>query len=104
MNYIEPLTEAGERAAAILVSPEGGAVMYRAQPCLVIYGIPAWIMPNGMVRVGEPDAPMLSPDHAARTLREIASERAPTAEPHDPIPDRGPPNLAGDAYEAWRQR
>lgn len=76
LNYIEPLTDAGERAAAVLTDAGsyGGAVAYHAQPCIVVYNVPAWIMPNGMVRVGEPDAPMLSPEHAARTIREITRD------------------------------
>lgn len=76
-GYIQNLTPAGERAAAVLTDPRnyGGAIAHRAQPCLVIYGVPVWIMPNGMCRVGEPDAPMIDPEHATRTVRTIRDER-----------------------------
>lgn len=77
INRVEELTEAGARAATYLTStePYGGAVAYHAQPCVVVYGVPVWIMPNGMCRVGEPDAPMVDAQHAARTVRVIRDER-----------------------------
>lgn len=42
----------------------GGAIAWYTHPCLVIYGVPVWIMPNGQARVGEPNAPMMGVENA----------------------------------------
>lgn len=47
----------------------GGAVAWHTRPCVVIYSVPVWIMPNGMCRVGDPNAPMIDRDHAIRVIR-----------------------------------
>lgn len=74
---IKPLSPSGERTAQLLTDAAnyGGAVAYHAHPCIVVYGVPCWIMPNGMVRVGEPNAHMVSPEHGARIVRGIMRER-----------------------------
>jgi hypothetical protein len=54
----------------------GGAVQWEAKPCVVVYGTPCWIMPNGYVRVGSPDAPMIDREHAARTIGALVREGA----------------------------
>ena len=77
MDLMEKLTEAGERTASYLTSADafGGAVAYRTSPCIVIYNVPVWIMPNGMCRLGDPNAPMIDAEHAARTIRDINREK-----------------------------
>ena len=76
MGYIEPLTEAGARAAEVLT--EG--VAYRAQPCVVVGSVPAWIMPNGKVRVGAPNAEAQTAEEAAAALRAALLPRAEVVE------------------------
>jgi hypothetical protein len=65
-------TPGAERTADLLTSPAsyGGAVSYYAHPCVVVYGTPVWIMPNGKCRVGEPNAPLVSREQAVRMVRE----------------------------------
>jgi hypothetical protein len=50
----------------------GGAIAYEDRhPCVVVYGVPCWVMPNGNVRVGDPNAPMVArTDAPAEVLRQ----------------------------------
>jgi hypothetical protein len=79
MDYTPKLTEAGERTADTLTDPKsyGGAAAWHAHPCVIVYGVPCWITPNGMVRLGDPNAPMIDADHAVRVIRQ--SNRQSTA-------------------------
>jgi hypothetical protein len=70
--HLGGLTEAGAETAALITSERafGGAIAYRSEPCIVIYDVPCWIMPNGKVRVGDIRAPMLdAADVPAEVLR-----------------------------------
>jgi hypothetical protein len=71
-----PLSDPQERALRTITDPAryGDAIAHYANPCIVIYGVPVWVMPNGMCRVGEPDASMLSPEHAIATIIQIREE------------------------------
>lgn len=76
---MDPLTGFQERTLEMITDPAsyGGAVAHRANPCIVIYGVPVWVMPNGTCRVGEPDANALTPYRAIAEitrLRDIARE------------------------------
>jgi hypothetical protein len=64
-------TPGAERTVDLLTDPAsyGGAVAFHAHPCVVVYGTPVWIMPNGKCRVGDPNAPLVSRERATWMVR-----------------------------------
>lgn len=47
----------------------GGAIAYWSKPCVVVYSVPVWIMPNGFCRVGDPNADMVDTQEAIAEIR-----------------------------------
>lgn len=73
---LDPLTDEQAATLAALTDPAafGGAVAHKANPCVVIYGVPVWVMPNGRCRIGAPEAPLVDADQAVRVIERVIEE------------------------------